>query len=454
MLLLPLLLLLAATPSTASLSPCALTAEDWNTIKFAYLERNHYEPLRNSKCVASQPNSLQARYGNCTKPLGEVLLTTGLEQDCMQHFTSTLYNGLGANVPVLAYTLCQNKTFSAVIKSNICNALTVVGCPTPRDHMRFSVIAGCYGAVLKDMTPEQQLEYYSTGADTQCMVDKNVCVDFVTMNWNTCPLNITDVFEFIDPTKQAYTCDTIFTSAPDRCIERFNDIFVRYCPLPSELEKAVPIIVTCTLVAAAIIFAIVFALVRHRRKTHLHHITRREVMNHAVTNFQSFDQPLKGVHPELQTVLAESKFKNVVFDKTTQTWGVLGETKKYATEKDAAKKAYLNMAAIAAAQKNKQSAVVDTESTKAFLEIIKPTTTSKQQNEEYVVNATPLSSAQTYELRLEQLIAFYQYWEPEKPDVENHANNLLKKHEFEHVVRALKSKYGVCPPMWESFGEV
>ncbi|KAH9245156.1 hypothetical protein BASA81_017378 [Batrachochytrium salamandrivorans] len=73
---------------------------------------------------------------------------------------------------------------------------------------------------------------------------------------------------------------------------------------------------------------------------------------------------------------------------------------------------------------------------------------------QFVVNATPLTPEQKYEMRFQQLVAFYQFWEPEKPDIEEHSRNLLTKHNFDHVVRALKTKYGVCPPSWDAFADV
>lgn len=74
--------------------------------------------------------------------------------------------------------------------------------------------------------------------------------------------------------------------------------------------------------------------------------------------------------------------------------------------------------------------------------------------QEFVVKGVPMTALEIHELRFAQLVAFYQYWEPEKEDIENHARTLLEKHSLDHLIRALNTKFGVCPPSWESFGDV
>ena len=37
--------------------------------------------------------------------------------------------------------------------------------------------------------------------------------------------------------------------------------------------------------------------------------------------------------------------------------------------------------------------------------------------------------------------------DPDKPDIPGHVEALFKRHNFEHVARAVKTKYGVLPPV-------
>ncbi|KAH9246608.1 hypothetical protein BASA81_015875 [Batrachochytrium salamandrivorans] len=393
------LLLLVVEVCQAS---CVLSDEDWTPIRTAYLERNTYNPLK-SICNDTLPNSLQSKYGNCQTPLKTVLLNTGLEADCFGHFSSTLYSGLGSNPSTLANTLC-NANLKDAITNNFCNALTVVGCPRAVEILQFLPFASCYIAPLANRTTTYQLAYYANQDDLKCMRRYGVCESFKAANWDT----------------------------SERCELSFERAFLDYCPLPTEFEKNATVIIVMCVIGPFILLALGCIVYRFRRKPHLHHITRNEVLNQAVGNFVSFDQPLKA-HPELQAVIAASKFKGVVFDKTTQTWGVLGENKRYTNEKEAAQRAYLNMAKLDGKPGHSDlSSSASTTNVRAF--------TSMEIGEmQFVVNATPLTPEQKYEMRFQQLVAFYQFWEPEKPDIEEHSRNLLTKHDFDHVVRALKT---------------
>ncbi|KAH9255248.1 hypothetical protein BASA81_006688 [Batrachochytrium salamandrivorans] len=424
---------------------CVLSNSDWVRIHTAYSERNTYDPLK-SICNSTSPVSLQAKYGNCQTPLKTVLLNTGLDVDCVGTFSSILYSGLGSNPSTLANTLC-NANLKDAITNNFCNALTVVGCPRAVEIIRFTPYANCYIVPLENRTTAYQLAYYANQDDLKCMRKYKVCENFKADNWDTCPLTVRDVIYFIDSSHVTYTCERVYPSALDRCEISVERAFLDYCPLPTEFEKNATVIIVMCVIGPFILLALGCIVYRFRRKPHLHHITRKEVLNQAVGNFVSFDQPLKA-HPELQAVIAASKFKGVVFDKTTQTWGVLGENKRYTNEKEAAQRAYLNMAKLDGKPGHSDlSSSASTTNVRAFtsMEITEP---------QFMINAKPLTPEQTYELRFQQLVAFYQFWEPEKPDIEEHSRNLLTKHDFDHVVRALKTKYGVCPPSWDAFSEV
>lgn len=473
------LLLLAAalaqattsSPTTSSPTPssaCLLSPQDWNQIKDAYNgNRNHFNSVR-SICNVTLPTSLQTKHSACTLPLKTVLANQGYEQDCITYFNSTLYSGKHSSPSVLATKLCDT-SFTSIINTNICNALSVPGCPRGADILKFLPYIDCYGTPLLNKTREYQLAYYANKADLACMRQQQVCEKYKAAEWDTCPLDVTDVFYFLDSTHETYTCEVIYPGAEERCTRTFDDLFHEFCPLPTEFEKNFVLIVVMCVLGPFILLGCGCAVYHVSKKPHLHHITRKEILHDAVTNFVSFDQPMKGVHPELQTVLAESKFKNVVFDKNTQTWGVLGEAKRYTNEKEAAQRAYLNMAKAKDAlgpSRTKNSDMVRSyfvsnlktnplvKSSSASATNVRDFTSMELGETVYVVNATPLTPTQRNELRFRQLVAFYEFWEPEKPDIEEHSRNLLSRHDFDHVVRALKTKYGVCPPSWDTFNDV
>jgi hypothetical protein len=435
------------------LATCALSGSDWNAIKTAYLSRNFYELLRNPYCNATNHNSLQAKYGGCNTPLETVLSGLSLEPNCMAYFQANSYSGYGSAAALRAGQICHNQSFALAISNNICNPLTVGGCPTTTDQFKFSSFLSCNGGLTQNLTQAQVNDFYATGQDTKCMVRKNVCVDFKSFQWDTCPLLVNDIFPFIDVSHLYFRCDTVFPKYELRCNQTFVDVFQGYCPLPTVFEQnMVIILVFCVLGPCMLVLGVVW-FVRFRRMKG-HYVTEREILSNAVNQFETFDEPLPNVHPELKAVLATSKFKNVVFDKKTQKWGVLGDNhhKRYDNEKEAAQHAYLNLANNGFMTTNKtsnlgSSASPPNSSVRAF-------TSMEVENPVYVVTSTPLTAEEIFKLRLRQLVAFYNFWEPEKQEVEAHARNLLEKHDFDHVVRALKTKYGVCPPNWDTFNDV
>ena len=63
--------------------------------------------------------------------------------------------------------------------------------------------------------------------------------------------------------------------------------------------------------------------------------------------------------------------------------------------------------------------------------------------------APELSPEQLKEMRKRQLVEFYHFWDDSKPDIPGHVEHLFEIHEFEHIVRAILTKFGVVPPGWE-----
>lgn len=51
-------------------------------------------------------------------------------------------------------------------------------------------------------------------------------------------------------------------------------------------------------------------------------------------------------------------------------------------------------------------------------------------------------------LRKGELVDFYSFHDPSRPDLEGHVDRLFDKYSFESIKQALMTKYGVCPPGW------
>jgi len=59
------------------------------------------------------------------------------------------------------------------------------------------------------------------------------------------------------------------------------------------------------------------------------------------------------------------------------------------------------------------------------------------------------AAAALAERRKQELVEFYEYWDPDRPDIRGHVENLFRRHEFKHIVRAVLAKYGILPFGWE-----
>src|SRR5262249_34342059 len=65
------------------------------------------------------------------------------------------------------------------------------------------------------------------------------------------------------------------------------------------------------------------------------------------------------------------------------------------------------------------------------------------EGEEEVIFETP---EQMLARRKNQLVLFYQYWDPDRPNIKEHVETLFERHDFEHVARAVRTKFGLVPP--------
>lgn len=59
-----------------------------------------------------------------------------------------------------------------------------------------------------------------------------------------------------------------------------------------------------------------------------------------------------------------------------------------------------------------------------------------------------LDDPRTLARRKKELIAFYKFNDPNRPDIEGHVETLFAKYTFENIARAIQSKYGMLPAGW------
>jgi len=447
---------------------CNITAADWTKIHTALRERYFTAKLIEGDptfCsnVTLAPDGLQARYGGCTsQTLEQALVAQGIEQNCRSFLQGILYTGPGeTNDPTTpnddeppvkrAVEICSKVNLALTIKDYLCNPLRTVGCPRQLDILDFALFEKCNTSPLNNLTSlEAKAKYFEDGLDVKCMRDVKACVSL--KKWDSCPVLVQTVLDFIVDPGAGYTCNNTFTTVEERCQDTFAVNFERYCPKPTFFEANFYSIIIPVTVGPVVLLLFCFCA---RKMYRAQHISSEEVLKQAqVISVGGAPGGLKSFHPELAAIVA-SKYKGVSFNPSTGEWSVAGKAEKFQDEQAAARFAYLNLAGLGGApDKSATSQSSYSSPRSAIVSNDFPVAAYQGDDTEYVVNAKPLSPEEIKERRLKQLISFYEYWEPSKADIAAHAENLLNRHDFEHVARAVKTKYGVLPPGWAEELEV
>jgi hypothetical protein len=149
------------------------------------------------------------------------------------------------------------------------------------------------------------------------------------------------------------------------------------------------------------------------------------------------------LHPEFHYVVKKSQYRGVKFDESTGSWVVEGTTRMFQTEKEAATNAYYQTVRMS-----------DNIEEKPTGNIVTPppgfTSNVVRDREDLRANKPNVETPEeATERRKGQLVAFYNYWDPSKTDVQTHVSTLFDRHDFRFIARAVKQKYGLVPPGWD-----
>jgi len=196
------------------------------------------------------------------------------------------------------------------------------------------------------------------------------------------------------------------------------------------------------------------------------HISDDEVLKQAIvppmdmeSSHSSYNSqlPKKTFHPELQDILKKSKYKGVKYDTATGSWYVEGMQRMFVNEEEAAQQAYLQTKAFhQPANYDKLAFINPPPGLGGGVKVVNDRSSFGSSDSfsmavpvYYDEPITIESPEEKLARRKAQLVAFYSYWDPEKPEIEAHVENLFVRHDFRYIMRAVKTKYGVVPPGWE-----
>lgn len=485
------MLLVAAQHISAD---CSLTTNDFSQIINVLAVRNY--PAAFSVvggCDPTNVTGLAFKYGDCTLTLSTVLANEGLigASTCKDYLVARLYAGTPgdwstsqtlAQLNERADNICGNtggspfatifgtsfgSRFGPALNKYFCYNGDVVGCPEA-NGLIFALFPVCHSLLLSGKSEAYINTYFESGGDKACMKRRNICADpNFSGAWRTCPITVRQVFAVVSQ-DNAYRCDNSFPLHEVRCNNTFEYQQAFYCPPQTFWEKYI-YAVAVPAVVLPFVMAALFLAFRHFR-AQKQHITSDEIVQQALnynpgergnsmgssdphSSFSSMNK--MSVHPELQHVLAtKSKFRGVRYDANTRQWAVEGTQRMYANEQEAAKWAYYQAALQAQPQLYQQNLSIRRELAPPpgmFLPSSpgagyqQPKSQELYAEDNFWANETEMQKQARH---IQQLIAFYTYWDPEKPNIEDHVRTLFDRHDFKHILRAVNTKFGLVPPGW------
>ena len=309
-------------------------------------------------------------------------------------------------------------------------------------------------------------QYFATKQDVACLQQNNLCAKFLNQFAN-CPITINQTLQYVSQ-DGTYNCNDMYPFHQSICQQTLEFANTQQCPDLSIIQQYFyTIVITCT--AGPI--TICFCFLLYRRLYRAEHISDEEVIKQALvlpndlgmTGQSQLESRLSRIalHPEMDYILKKSKYRGVSFNTSTGTWEVEGTKRMYTTEQEAAKAAYLNTESVRRQERNEEKKRKQKEKEQknlATLGDLEEGMNNINNDDASMIYSNPPAEEEVYlietpEERLNrrkmQLIAFYKYWDSEKEDIPGHVDNLFKRHDFIHVARAVRAKYGLVPPGWD-----
>ena len=436
-----------------ALAGCELTAQHWQAIQTGFSSPDFYEYFKDEgHCSSSNAAGLLASYSDCTDSLEVVLVNRSLSNNCRANVNEAMYRDNGvlkeADILTLSIDICT-KPLGSLIGSYLCDPTNVPGCPRPAEVGKFAAMISCIGVNKPDA---ERTAYFNNGDDKTCMKRLDFCAAF--NGFQTCLTSVNDIMDFIYTTDQE-DCPDLYRAHPDqeaRCAQSLRDMYLFYCPKQSIFEQN--LLAFAVGIPAGVIGLCVFIYCCVKLRSG--YISENEIMVgvHDDQELKRRDSAQKNLsqtfHPEFAAVMEKkSKYKGITYDINAKMWRSNTTGQLFVNEMDAAQAAYFAQVN-AASPRARGNPMLATQSSSPIL-----TQQSSFGSMSPIIAAynEPMIPTETDEekraRRIKQLINFYEYWDADKPDIPGHTENLIKRHDFTYVARAVKTKYGLLPPGWE-----
>jgi len=348
------------------------------------------------------------------------------------------------------------------------NAQSQPLCPSTRNDIpSLTPWTACTVTILLTKTPEQIEEYKSSGADDACIAEKNSCAG--AAKFNQCPTITQDLMEFIVPdvlqNSSLVQCPNFFKGYAEYCNRPFGELVSVYCP-PGPLIP-VPAIGGIVAGGVAMILLVCFVCWRTKRS-----IALDKEIEAAITFSSPTDSAIKGnqviqssENPTAALIpgsAKKSRYHGVVWNFSAGAWDAIYETPTvrewlgtFMDEEQAARKydariLQLRQAGVTMAPLNFAD---DGRGGPAASPAMQQGSMGPPPGLGYSMQIParrgPGADDPNLERHIQDLITFYQYHDPDRPDIEAHVISLFEKYTFKGIARAMLRKYGVLPPGWE-----
>jgi hypothetical protein len=367
-------------------------------------------------------------------------------------------------------------------------------CPaTSGDIVSLNPLTACVGfTVTATLSEEQAKAYFASNQDETCVQQKNSCASAI--KFNKCQNITQDLIKYIVPesiqSSSLVQCSNVFKGLTEYCDRPFGELISLYCPDPPALS--LPVIIGIVVGGLVMIVLTAFVCWRTKKSIQLDREIEAAVAPYAFAGREQANMnPLIQASGNPKMVLApkRSKYHGVEWNFTANGWDALYKTstvkewlgtfddeelaaRKYDTrilqlqKKGAALNYPLNFPNDSPTPSTPSTSVSyspDAGSVVGSLRVTQaPPTETKVENRGIPPppGLFPQWRSATSSRRggyddpdrdrhIQELIQFYQYYDPERPDIEAHVLSLFEKYNFRGIARALLRKYSVLPSGWD-----
>ena len=339
-------------------------------------------------------------------------------------------------------------------------------CPvTAADVASLNPLTACLVSLFR--TPEQAKAYIESSNDEACIAQKNSCATGV--RFNKCQLTTNELMRtlFGDQDLEVTTCSSMFKGLEQYCDRPFGELGSLYCPDPPLLPAAA----IGGIVGGGIFLGLLCCFVCWR--------TRRSILlDEEIAAAVGSGATAPGIQPAgggsaFIDAPQTSSYIGVEWNHTQGGWDAIYATRTvrewlgtFSSQEQAARKYDQRVTQLMengvkglrlnfpeeqqSTMKSSNPAYINPPPKVEPPPVVKPQVGGDGYDDQFRPQTSNFYLDPDRERHMQELIHFYQVYDPDRPNVEEHVRELFDKYRFKGIARAILRKYGVLPSGWAS----